>query len=314
MLTASRPAQLTLAMLGVLGSLPANAQGQDGNAGWRELRPATLRVTGTTRDRRLAEASGLAPSVANPGLMWTIGDSGNPPELLGIDSLGTLLVVVPIRRVANVDWEAVAVGPCGAATCVYIADVGDNSESRSGVMIHRLPEPVAAASSSRVTLPPAGVATLRLRYPDHPHDVEAVGVTPDGGLLLVTKGRSDGIVAFRVPPDAWKAPIPAATATLLDTLPIVPNLGRGDAVTDLAIDRSGTRVAIRTYRTIYLFRRAESGALTPDRWTSCGILGVEPQGEGIAWLDDGSLLLISEKALFAAGTVTRVECAPSLDQ
>ena len=303
-----RPRAALAALLGVLAAHAPPASGQQGAPAWREVHPTSLHVVGSTSDRRLAEASGLAPSSANPGLFWTIGDSGNPPDLLAIDSLGALRGVVPIAGVENRDWEAVSVGPCGTARCVYIADVGDNAERRSGVLIHRLIEPTLPDGAQPVTAQPARVETLRLRYPDHPHDVEAVGVTPSGTLVLVTKGRSDGILLFEVAPDAWDAALPTAVAVPRGTLPIVANLGRGDAVTDLAIDESGRRVAIRTYRSIYLFRRAEDGTLTPDGWTACGILGVEPQGEGITWLPDGRLLLISEKGFFASGVVVSVDC------
>lgn len=308
------PRAAGFAALGALLALAAPVGGQQPEAAWREVRPADLRVLGSTGDRRLAEASGLALSQANPGLFWTIGDSGNPPELLAIDSLGTLRGVVPIAGVENRDWEAVAVGRCDEATCVYIADVGDNGERRTGVSVHRVVEPTLPMSSGVVTLDPVRAETLRLRYPDHPHDVEAMGVTPSGTLLLVTKGRTDGILLFEVDAGAWDAVIPSAVATLRGRLPIVANLGRGDAVTDLAVDRTGRRVALRTYRAIYLFRLDPDGTLTPDQWTACGILGIEPQGEGITWLPDGRLLLISEKGLFASGVVVVLRCGGSTPQ
>lgn len=277
---------------------------------WHYRDPSDLHVTGRMSDRLLAEASGAVRSVANPEVTWTIGDSGNPPELLAVDSTGALRGRVVIREATNVDWEAVALGPCGDARCVYIADTGDNGERRSEVVIYRLVEPRLGGGDAPLV---RAAERLTVRYPDHPHDVEAMGVAPDGAILLVTKGRSGSILAFSIPATAWTGGQPrSAMARLQDTLPITPRMGSGRAVTGLAMDPAGTEVAIRTYREIYLFDRdPRTGSLTPAAWTACTILGAEPQGEGISW--DGprwSFLLLSERGLFASGTVVRVECAP----
>jgi hypothetical protein len=276
---------------------------------WQYVAPTSMTVTGRMTDRLLAEASGTAQSVANPGLFWTIGDSGNPPELLAVDSTGTLRGRVVIRGAVNVDWESVALGPCGQARCVYIADTGDNGERRSEVRLYRLVEPSLPADGATIS---RTAESLGLRYPDHPHDVEATGVAPDGSILLVTKGRSGSILAFTVPAGAWLGG-GSVIATLLDTLPVTPRMGSGRAVTGLAMTPQGERVAVRTYREVYLFRRdAATGRLTPAAWTACNILGAEPQGEGISWFgNDWRFLLLSERGLFASGTVVVVECRPA---
>lgn len=291
----------------LLAATPHGLQGQDDAPRWRLVPPDALTVTGRLADRALAEASGAAPSWRNPGLIWTIGDSGNPPDLLAVDSTGALRGVVHLEGIPNTDWEEVAVGPCGTATCVYIADVGDNAERRAEVVIHRLVEPQVAGGeqvvgSDRIT-------SLRFHYADRPHDAEAMAITPDGAVLIVTKGRSGGIFLFTLPATAWQQPQPA-TAALLDTLPITPNQGTGRLVTGMAISADGGRVQIRTYRELFLFERHPDGRLTPANWTSCDILGKEPQGEAVGWLDGWRTILLSERGLFAAGTVIVVECRP----
>lgn len=282
----------------------AVAQGEER---WSLVAPDALVVTGRLADRALAEASGAALSRRNPGLIWTIADSGNPPDLLAVDSTGALRGVVHLQGIANTDWEAVAVGPCDHRTCVYIADVGDNAERRGEVVVHRFPEP--SIDRPGLTLPPDAVESLRFRYADRPHDTEAMSVTPDGSILLVTKGRSGGIFSFTLPAAAWGRPQPV-TAAVLDTLPIVPNAGIGRVVTGMALSPDGSRAQIRTYRELYLFHRRDDGHLVPAGWTSCDILGKEPQGEAVAWLDGWRTLLLSERGLFASGTVIVVECRP----
>ncbi|MDQ2658783.1 MAG: hypothetical protein M3Y60_15280, partial [Bacteroidota bacterium] len=40
---------------------------------------------GELTDKKLKEASGLAASAANPGLLWTVNDSGNPAVVYLVD-------------------------------------------------------------------------------------------------------------------------------------------------------------------------------------------------------------------------------------
>lgn len=277
---------------------------------WTMIPPTKLALVGTLTDRRLAEASGAAASRTNPGLIWTIGDSGNPPDLYAIDSSGALRADFGLAGATNVDWEEVAVGPCGLNRCVYIADTGDNGERRSEVIIYRVAEPVVGAGAPTGVRRLEGAEWIRLVYPDRAHDVEAMAVTPGGEVLLVTKGRSGGVLLFSVSPAAW-ASGRTVTATQKDSLPIVAAEGMGRLVTGMAISPDGRRLVVRTYREIYPFELRADGGLTPlGKPTACDILGREPQGEGITFLTDRKLLLTSERGLFKAGTVFTLECAP----
>ena len=56
------------------------------------------------------EASGLAYSVKNPGMLWTHNDSGNDNELFLINAqTGELEVTYEIKGIKNKDWEDVEV-------------------------------------------------------------------------------------------------------------------------------------------------------------------------------------------------------------
>ena len=173
--------------------------------------------------------------------------------------------------------------------------------------IHRLVEPPPPAGEVSPALP---VATLRVRYPDGPHDVEAMGVLPDGAILLVTKGRSSGILAFRLPASAWSVR-EVVTAERVDSLPITALLGIGRAVTGMAISHDGTRVMVRTYRDLFPFELVDGRRIRPsEAQTACDIFGKEPQGEAVGWLPDGRVILLSERGLFKEGTVFVARCDP----
>jgi hypothetical protein len=78
-------------------------------------------------------------------------------------------------------------------------------------------------------------------------------------------------------------------------------------VTDAAISPSGDRVAVRTYRSIYLFGFVRQGDLLP-LGVACDAAGLQLQGEGISWLDDRVLVLTSEGGFGSPGTIVLLEC------
>ena len=140
--------------------------------------------SGSFEDRTFNEASGVAPSLSEPGVFWGNNDSGNDERLFAFDRAGRRLGDVRVRNVQNRDWEALAGGPCvddPGARCLYIGDVGDNGARRDKVVLYALREP--SQRSGQVS----ALRTLDVRYADGPHDVEAMYAGPNGTLWLVTK-------------------------------------------------------------------------------------------------------------------------------
>ncbi len=131
----------------------------------------------------LEEVSGLVASRTHPGVLWALEDSGNEAELYALDIDGALLATIRLP-VPNVDWEDLAIAPCGEVDCLYVADVGDNNLVRDDVALYRLTEPPIADGA-------ASVETIRVRYAAGPHNVEAVVVDASGVATLFSK-RSDG--------------------------------------------------------------------------------------------------------------------------
>lgn len=288
-------AGLALAMLGA----PLLA------ADWVVRRPISAVRTGTF-ESYADESSGVAASARHPGLFWTILDSGNDPEIIAIDSTAGVRARVPLEGAVNQDWEAVALGPCPAGTCIYVGDIGDNRARRPSITLYRLPEPGAAALSESRGRHPAEV--IEVEYPDGARDAEAMVVTPAGDAIIVTKGLLSAVKAYRVPAGAWSAAGQRVVAEDLGALPIAPRSALGRWVTDASLAPDG-RVAIRTYRDIFLFVLADEGRLQrSDPPTACDISGLESQGEGITWADDSTLVLTSEASRRAPGTIHYVRC------
>lgn len=269
-------------------------------------RPERATQTGRFRNPLLTESSGVAASRRNSGVLWTHNDSGREPWLFATDTLGADHGRFRVSGAENLDWEDVALGPCGPRSCVYIADTGDNREGRAALRIYRVSEPTPRRGARfRATLP---AERIEFRYPDGRHDTEALYVDRAGDVYLITKGRTGPVQLFRVPAAAWDTTA-VVTAERLESLPIDPATALGRWVTGAALSPDGAIVAVRTYRDIYFFRRGDDGRLTtagPPRM--CDIVGLETQGEGIDWLDDETLVLTSESALGTGGAVSVVRC------
>lgn len=286
----------TLLLLSVC-SAPAAGQGP-----WTFRSPLEARQTGQFEDRRLDESSGVAVSRKYPGLLWTHND-GSRSFLFATDSSGADRGTLAVNVDAE-DWEDIALGPCGTETCLYIADTGDNRESRRSVRVHRLREPTPAQAQAGRTLP---AEVLDIRYPDGPQDVESMWVDPNGDVQLVTKGRGSEIRQFRVAADAWRRR--QAMAQPLAAIPIEASRRFDRFVTGAAISPDGSLVALRTYGEIYFFFRGPDGRLElPPSPIACDISGVDIQGEGVGWLDNQRLVLTSERAIRPSGTVSVVRC------
>lgn len=281
-------------------------------AGWTWVAPVGVHVAGLMEHPSLAEASGVAPSRSQPGVLWSLGDSGNPPELLATDTTGRLLARMPVPGAVNRDWEEIALGPCPAGRCLHLADLGDNAERRTDATIYRIPEPTLRRPEGGRPdgTPTVRAESLRVTYPDGPHDVEAMAVDREGTILLVTKGRSKGVLLFTIGADAWREG--RAVAVRRDSLPIAAVEGMGRLVTGMALSPDERVVVVRTYRDLFPFARTPDGTLRPlGQPTACNVLGLEPQGEAIAFLDAKRLVLLSERGLFKGGTVVTLECAPT---
>jgi hypothetical protein len=283
---------------------PATAQ----RVAWRSVTPTDTSRPVPFRNPRLRESSALTASRTQPGVLWTLNDSGDQPLLYATDTLGRDLGMFLVTGATNTDWEAMASGPCPGSPCLYIGDLGDNSERRRFVAVFRVAEPEVEPGQSEVRAT-APARSLTIRYPDRPHDAEALVVTPTGDLLIITKGRDDAIHLYRIQAAAWSAS-GAVTAEALGDLPIAASRRQGRRVTDAALAPEGRRLVVRTYSGLFFFQRPEDDRLVPsDPPLVCETGALQLQGEGVEWLSDGRLALSSEAGLGSGpGSVLLVRC------
>ncbi|MFM2386745.1 MAG: hypothetical protein RL660_1502 [Bacteroidota bacterium] len=77
--------------------------------------------------------------------LLTINDGGGATSILAIDtSLGTIIRSHKLRTASNIDWEAM----CATASYLYVADVGNNDGSRTNLCIYKVYRDSLSSDSS----------------------------------------------------------------------------------------------------------------------------------------------------------------------
>ena len=220
--------------------------------------PSPFRIVGRLESPRLDEASGMQ---AIPGGYFVLhNDEGE--QLFLTDYAGSHLGRIKVKKARNRDWEDITRVPGPKGPLLIIGDIGDKQRMRKKLKLYFVPEP----STGDGELRPVHEVTLRL--PDRPRDIEAMAYDPSGEQILFLSKADQ-------PPRLYRAPLDAALAEselkleFLGEVPgfrppsrrdILTGLNRGLRVsqpTGMDISADGRLAAVITYRSLYLFRRAE---------------------------------------------------------
>jgi hypothetical protein len=222
------------------------------------------------------EASGIADSKANPGYLWVEQDSGNPNELFLLSDSGQVLKKITIKSAINRDWEDIALanGPAAGVKYLYVADIGDNNKTYIDYTIYRFPEPSAAIDSV------ISYDVIKFRYPDGPHDAEAVLVdnsTKD--IYIITK--QDALSRI------FKLPYPQSTSST-NTAIYDGSLSFTGAVS-AAVSSTG-ELLIKTYTSLYYWKKTGNETMEAMFQREPAVIAYqqEPQGEGVCFKNDNS--------------------------
>ena len=119
-------------------------------------------------DRRITESSGLAASQAHPGIAYTVNDSGDESRVFAVDIASGR--VVGVTSVVNADWvDAEAMALWGGK--LWVADVGNNSRSRTDLALYVFDEPGSGDHRLKADRYPVVFA-------GRPVNVEAMSIVP----------------------------------------------------------------------------------------------------------------------------------------
>ena len=228
-------------------------------------------------DEKLPEASGIAASVANPGSIWAVNDSGNPAEVFLIDTTAhvTLTCKLPVE---NRDWEEVAVGPgpIKGKTYVYVGEIGDNNAIYDTKYIYRFEEPVPDQVVKNVAL----VDTLKIQMSDGKRDTETMLIDPTTKDLYLISKREDSVGVYKVAQPFTKEIMTAQKVATIPFFKIVAG----------AFSPDGTEVILKDYDHVYYWKRSKDESLETVLLRKPEELPYnrEAQGESLAWKLDGS--------------------------
>jgi len=237
---------------------------------------------GLVKYDNLREASGIAASKKNKGVLWTHNDSGDKNRIYALNSHGEHLGIYNLYGITTRDLEDIAVGPgpIEDENYIYLGDIGDNDGVYNYKYIYRIKEPEVDSSQSPVNVILYDIETIQFQYPDEKRDAETIFLDPVTKDLFIISKREDSVKVYC-------APYPQSTSDkiCLDhvaTLNISQVVG-GD------ISHLGNEILIKNYFFIYYWFRSPgqniSDALMCDPFVVNYI--PEPQGEGICWDSEG---------------------------
>lgn len=233
---------------------------------------------GVLDNPEIDEASGLAPSLNNPGYLWTHNDSGDRPRLFLIDSLGQHAGTLYLGGAMNRDWEDVAIGPgpVKGRNYLYIGEIGDNKAQYNIKSIYRFEEPNYQNREFPLRDTIKTFETIRFTYPDGRRDAETLMLDPLTRDLYIVSKRESRVKLYRLPYP--QSSLEILKAELITELPFSFVVG-GDISTD------GTEILLKTYTEVFYWKKKPEDPIAEVllRLPISLPYNTEPQGEAICW-------------------------------
>jgi hypothetical protein len=240
----------------------------------------------------IKEASGMAASRKNPGVLWVHNDSGDSARIYALNPAGKLLGTFYINGARCRDWEDIAIGPGPekGRDYLYIGDIGDNKARYKSIIIYRVPEPKVDPNSAQANKSIGPAETIELVYPDGPQDAETLMVDPVSGDIYIISKRDLFCRIYRAASDDLnQRPVRLSQVAIL---PWALAVG-GD------ISPDGRYIIVRSLTHASLWLRQEDKQLWRvfSRKSQNIQLLDEPQGEAICFDGRGQgFFTVSEKA------------------
>ncbi len=220
------------------------------------------------------EASGLARSIRNGGILYTHNDSGGENAIFAIDTRGRLKARIEIAGVKNRDWEEIATGidPKDKQAYIYIGEIGDNGARYPHVSIYKVPEPSLSLGDSLITL--EGAESYNIQYDDGARDAEAFFVEPKSGDIYIISKREERVGIYRVayPQSSTQMNIARKLGTM-----------QMSWVTAADISPNGKRILVKNYTGIRRFKLKKNIAHTLAQKGKNLPYKIEPQGEAVCF-------------------------------
>ena len=215
-------------------------------------------AVGRLENEKINEASGLARSQRQPGVLWTMNDSGKP-VLYAIGKNGAHLGRVELKKSDNRDWEDLASFALDGDPYLLIADIGDNDARYKKRTLYIAKEPRVDEDKTKVDW------EIDFQYPDGPRDAESAAVDVENERVLILSKRD-------IPPVLYEVPLRTEedgkiTAKWLGIVDSLPKPSRQDVEfaprtkdwhwqpVGMDISEDNRAAVILTYRAVYYYLR-----------------------------------------------------------
>lgn len=279
------------------------------------LPPLKLRASARHPLKLVSENSSLENCTKIPNAFWTINDSESGPYLFAVSADGEIIQAdkseleargirnrrayrgVHLTGRRNIDWEAIAADENGN---LVVGDIGNNQSNRRNLCFYIVPEPSPFDDKTESSRKVSFYYPTQDTFPDPSRNFDSESCfVLNGHIYFFTKQWTNTeTVLWRVNPEteAYQAAVPVARFN-----------SRG-LVTDAALSANRNLLAVLTYHAVWVFdlppkdahgKRDEQHFFDKPRFRKIAVPFADWQLEGIAFLDDNTLLISSESgALF----------------
>jgi hypothetical protein len=250
--------------------------------------------------KKLKEVSGIT-YLSESNLLWTLEDSGNANEIYGLNfENGKIEKTITIENTENIDWEDITKDKDGN---LYIGDFGNNDNERKDLSIYKIDK---KALNTENAIPAYKISFEYPEQKDFPPKKTKMFFDVEGffefknNFYLFTKNRSKGFdgTAF-----LYKIPNTAGfhQAVLMGEFKTCDNYNHC-AITAATISPDGSKVAVLTHDTVFLFESFEGDNFLDGTKTSLE-LNHFSQKEAASFIDNDKLFIADEKTKSVGGNV-----------
>jgi hypothetical protein len=245
--------------------------------------------------KELKEISGIA---YYNNLIYTIEDSGNPNEVVVLDTLGNITKTIAINNVHNTDWEDVTFD---TKNNLYIGDFGNNNNVRKDIAIYKINQSDLQKDQVDVAYKVMFDYPEQTSFPpkkkDLMFDVEAF-FEYNNHFYLFTKNRSKG---FDGSSYVYKIPNKAGhhQAQLIKTIKTCGDY-HSCAITSAAISPNGLQFVLLSHSKLWLFENYSQDNIASGKMTELD-LNHFSQKEAICFKNNDELFVADEKVKKTGG-------------
>lgn len=253
--------------------------------------------------KSLKENSGIEVT-SKSKLIWTLQDSGNPPEIYGVDVTGKIAQTIQITNAKNNDWEDLTSDEAGN---LYIGDFGNNDNDRKNLAIYKVDaasfKSKQAAVSSKITFYYPEQKQFPPKKSQMFFDVEAFFFYKDN-FYLFTKNRSSKFTGettlYQVPnKSGYHAAKRIGKFTTCDGFSHC-------AVTSADISPDGKTVAILSSSFVWLFTNFQGVNFLGGKTQQIDLEDFS-QKEGLCFSGNNKLLISDEKKKSSGGNLYELD-------